>query len=245
MLLGPKTTLTVEHGLRDFKFDEATLVGSSLSEALDRTETTTTARGRYVLTPLTTMVVTADVRADRFRVSTGRDSDSVRVTGGLELRPLALVAGRAVMGVREFTPRSSAIPAFTGTVADVELSYQLRDLTRLIWLLQRDVDYSFEASQAYYVSTGTRLSAVQALGGGWDVVAHVGRTALGYQARVDSDSTERGRTDRVIVYGGGVGRRFGTELRIGMELEYGTRTSSVRTRSYEGLRGGGTFSYGF
>ncbi len=245
VLLGPKTTLTVEHGLRDFKFDEATLVGSSLSEALDRTETTTTARGRYVLTPLTTMVVTADVRADRFRVSTGRDSDSVRVTGGLELRPLALVAGRAVMGVREFTPRSSAIPAFTGTVADVELSYQLRDLTRLIWLLQRDVDYSFEASQAYYVSTGTRLSAVQALGGGWDVVAHVGRTALGYQARVDSDSTERGRTDRVLVYGGGVGRRFGTELRIGMELEYGTRTSNVRVRSYKGLRGGGTVSYGF
>ena len=76
-------------------------------------------------------------------------------------------------------------------------------------------------------------------------MAHVGRTALGYQARVDSDSTERGRTDRVLVYGGGVGRRFGTELRIGMELEYGTRTSNVRVRSYKGLRGGGTVSYGF
>lgn len=243
LLLGASTTFALEYGEREFAFDDASLAGTSLAQALDRRETMTSARLRYVITPLTTMVANADVREDRFRYSIDRNSNSARVTGGLELRPLALVAGRAVVGVRRFEPDSMQVPAFTGVVADVELAYQIRDLTRFVVLVQRDVDYSFEVAQAYYVSTGLRLSAIQALGSGWDIVGHVGRTGLDYRKRLDN--ADRNRRDRVLVYGLGTGRRLGTELRLGIELEYGTRTSSVSARSYEGLRGGGTFSYGF
>lgn len=243
--IGARGRLLLEHGARELRFDEATLAGESLARALDRRETTSAAGGRLVLTPLTTVVIGAEVRQDRFRYATDRNSDSVKVTGGLELRPLALISGRAMVGARQFEPDSSQVPAFTGVVSDVELAYQVRDLTRFVGLVQRDVDYSFEPSQAYYVSTGLRLSVIQAIGGGWDVVAHTGRTDLVYRARPDGFDGERGRRDRVRAYGLGVGHRFGTEVRLGLDLEYVTRSSSVQTRTYEGLRGGGSFSYGF
>jgi hypothetical protein len=245
LLIGARSRLTLEHGRRELRYDDATLAGASLARALDRRETTRAVRAHLVLTPLTTLALAAEARQDRFRLSTDRNSDSVRVTGGLHLRPLALVSGRAVVGARRFEPASPLVPAFTGVVADVELAYQVRDLTRFVGLVQRDVDYSFEPSQAYYVSTGLRLSVVQALGWGWDVVAHTGRTDLAYRARPDSADPERGRRDRVHAYGLGVGRRFGTDIRLGLDLEYVTRSSSVRSRTFEGLRGGGSFSYGF
>ncbi|MCC7043663.1 MAG: outer membrane beta-barrel protein [Acidobacteria bacterium] len=244
LLIGARSRLALEHGQRELRFDDATLAGESLARALDRRETTSAVRAQLVLTPLTTMVIAAEARRDRFRYSIDRSSDSAKVTGGLVLRPLALVSGRALVGARRFEPKSPLVPAFTGMVADVELAYQVRDLTRFVGLVQRDVDYSFEPSQAYYVSTGLRLSVVQAIGGGWDVVAHAARTDLAYRARSDSDP-ERDRRDRVHGYGLGVGRRFGTEVRLGLDLEYVTRSSSVRRRTYEGLRGGGSFSYGF
>lgn len=242
---GPSTLVTLEHGARRLGFNDALVAGSSLSYGLNRLETASRLTVRRALTPLTTLRVAGEYRADEFEHATERDSESIRLMGGLELRPLALVSGRAYLGARRFDPASPLVPAFTGTVADVELAWQFRDLTRLVGLVERDVDYSFEPSQAYYVSTAWRLSAIQALGPGWDVVGHVGRTRLAYRSRLDAIDHERNRRDHVLVYGLGAGRRFGTELRVGFELEYATRASSVRSRSYEGLRGGGTFSYGF
>jgi hypothetical protein len=245
LLVGARSRVALEYGQRELRFDDATLAGESLARALDRRETTSAVRAQLVLTPLTTVVIAAEARQDRFRYSTDRSSDSARVTGGLALRPLALVSGRALVGARRFEPKSPLVSPFTGMVADVELAYQVRDLTRFVGLVQRDVDYSFEPSQAYYVSTGLRLSVVQAIGGGWDVVAHAARTDLSYRARSDGSDPERDRRDRVHAYGLGVGRRLGTEVRLGLDLEHVTRSSSVRRRTYEGLRGGGSFSYGF
>jgi len=218
---------------------------ATLAETLNRTETASRVALQRALTPLTTLNVAAEYRSDDFETAVDRDSESYRLVGGLDLRPLALVAGRALVGVRSFRPDSPMAPRFTGTVADVELTYQFRDLTRLMGLVARDIDYSYDPAQAYYVSTAWRLSAIQALGPGWDITAHAGRTRLAYRSRLDATIDERDRRDHVLVYGLGFGRRLGTDMRVGVEIEYGTRRSSVRDRTYEGLRGGGTFSYGF
>lgn len=242
--LGAESRLVLEHGVREYRFDDASVGGTSFSEALDRRETTSGIEARLVATPLTTLVFGGETRQDRFRYLSDRNSDSLKVSGGLELRPLALVSGRAMLGMRRFEPKVPVVPDFTGAVADVELAYQVRDFTRFVGLVQRDVDYSFEPSQAYYVSTGLRLTVTQVLGGGWDVVAHAGRTTLAYRQRTDVE-TDRGRRDQVEAYGLGIGRRLGTEVRLGLDLEYLTRSSTVQSRTYEGLRGGGVFSYGF
>jgi hypothetical protein len=242
---GPSTFVSLEHGARQVEFGDVRLGEATLAETLNRTETSSRVALQRALTPLTTLNVAAEYRSDDFETAVDRDSESYRLVGGLDLRPLALVAGRALVGVRSFRPDSPMAPRFTGTVADVELTYQFRDLTRLMGLVARDIDYSYDPAQAYYVSTAWRLSAIQALGPGWDITAHAGRTRLAYRSRLDATIDERDRRDHVLVYGLGFGRRLGTDMRVGVEIEYGTRRSSVRDRTYEGLRGGGTFSYGF
>ncbi len=245
LLMGPRTTVTLEYGERDFRYGDVDNEGLSFARTLDRREELGTVRGRVVLTPLTSIAVEATSRRDRFRFSPERNGESAAITGAVEFRPLALIAGRAVVGVRRFDPVDAEVPDYTGVVSDVELSYQLRDLTRFVVTVRRDLDYSFESLQAYYVSTGTRLSLVQALGASWDVIGHVGRTDLDYRARTGGAVAEAGRSDLVTVYGLGLGRRLGTDIRVGLDVEYASRDSNVPIRAYEGLRGGGSFSYGF
>jgi hypothetical protein len=244
VLLGAKTTIGLEYAEREFDFGDAGLEGTDLARTLDRREATTRLLGRYALTPLTTLVMQAAVREDRFRLSPDRNTDSQLLLPGVEFKPLALIAGRAAVGVRRFQPRSGNLPGFTGVVSDVELSYLMRDLTRWTVGVARDVDYSFQELQPYYVSTGTTLSVVQALGAGWDVVGRFQHTMLDYRALVGvTDGTDR--RDRVTVYGGGAGRRFGTTVRIGIDVDQARRTSNAVARSYDGLRVGGSFTYGF
>ena len=244
VLLGAKTTVGLEYAEREFEFGDAGIEGTELARTLDRREATARVLGRYALTPLTTLVVEAAAREDRFRLSPDRNTDSQLLRPGFEFKPLALIAGRAAVGVRRFKPRSGNLPGYTGVVSDVELSYLMRDLTRFTAGVARDVDYSFEEQQPYYVSTGTTFSVVQALGSSWDVVGRFEHTTLDYQSLTGAtDGVDR--RDRVTVYGGGAGRRFGTVIRIGIDVDQARRTSSVDARTYEGLRVGGSFTYGF
>lgn len=245
ILAGARTTVTLAYGTRQFEYDDASLQGTSLAWLLDRDEAIGTVGARHAVTPLTSLVVEAAVRRDRFRFSTERNSEGARATAGVEFRPLALVSGRAVVGVQRFEPDSDDVPDYTGVVSDVELAYQLRDWTRFVVLVERDLDYSFEALQAYYVSTGLRLSVVQALGGAWDVIGHVARTDLDYRPNALATPEEIGRLDRVTAWGVGFGRRFASGVRVGVDIEHARRESNLHYRTYEGWRGGGSFTYGF
>lgn len=246
LLIGARSWISAEHGVRELRYDDRTDAGAELATALDRRETRSSLRAGFSLTPLTTLVIGGEARRDRFGRTPDRNSDTVKVDGGLELRPLALISGRATAGVRRFEPVATTVQPFTGAVADVALVYQLRDMTRLSGLVQRDVDYSFDEAQAYYVSTAWTVSMTQIVGAGFDVVARVGRTGFDYRAALP-DAILDGDTRRDVVdaYGLGVGRRLGTEVRVGVDLEYVTRRSNRPGRNYEGMRGGGSFSYGF
>lgn len=244
--LGPTVSVDVTHAERRYDFAVGGEGNAALADALNRRERETTAVGRIALTPLTTFAVRAGARRDRFERSSFRDSNSFIVMPGVEFKPLALIAGTAYVGFRQFDPIAADVPAFRGMVADVGLSYLLRDLTRLTVDAERDVDYSFEAGQPYYVSNGARLSIVQALGASWDVAAHIGRTTLAYRTRGNApDESVANRADRFVVYGVGIGRRLGTEVRIGVDIEYARRASTVAGRAYDGIRGGGSLTYGF
>jgi hypothetical protein len=243
--LGPRLWLDVARGDRTYEFDPGLFGRVIFADALNRRETETTLIGRWILTPLTTIRVTAGERRDRFETTPLRNSDSQFVIPGIEFKPLALVSGTAAVGYKRFRPLSDGVPSFVGAVADVQLSYLLRDLTRISVIVRRDVDYSFEDAQPYYVSDGSRLSVIQALGSAWDVTASVGRTALAYRTRGASGGVVVGRRDRVLVTGLGVGRRMGREVRVGVDIEYAARVSSVTDREYAGVRAGGVVTYGF
>lgn len=244
--IGAKLTLDLAQERRRMDFDDQQFRDVSLDDALSRRETETTLTARYLLTPLTTMVAQAATRKDRFLRSPLRNADTQAVSGGLVFKPLALIAGTATVGVRRFTPLSDDLPEFQGVIANVDLAYLMRDLTRWTVGVTRDVDYSYETTDPYFVSTGVTASVTQALGGGWDVVARGARTALDYQAVTAAAGTSAaGRRDRVNVFGGGIGRRLGTNVRVGVDVNKAVRRSTVAGRGYQGVRVGGSVTYGF
>ena len=244
--IGAKLTLDLAQERRRMDFDDLQVRDISLDDALSRRETETTLTARYLLTPLTTLVAQAARRRDRFLRSPLRNADTQAVSGGLVFKPLALIAGTATAGVRRFTPLDSTLPAFEGVIANIDLAYLMRDLTRWTVAVARDVDYSYETTDPYFVSTGVNASITQALGGGWDVVARGARTTLDYQALTTaSGAGSAGRRDRVTVFGGGIGRRLGTDVRVGLDADKSRRRSTVAGRGYEGVRVGGSVTYGF
>ena len=86
---------------------------------------------------------------------------------------------------------------------------------------------------------------MQAIGSGWDVVGRVGVTRMAYQAFDRIGSVLPDRTDRTWLVGTGVGRRFGTDVRIGVDVNYVTRVSGAPFRDYSGVRAGGSVTYGY
>jgi hypothetical protein len=164
---------------------------------------------------------------------------------GLEFKPLALISGSAFVGVRSFSPARDDLPGFNGLTAAVDLHYIARDRLRLHAVVNRDVDYSFEPNLPYYVSTSFRTDATQAIGGSWDVVGRVGLTRMAYQGFDQVGALTLDRNDRTWLVGTGVGRRVGTDVRLGVDVNYVTRTSSVPFREYSGVRAGGSVTYGY
>ena len=97
--------MTYESMMREF--GEAVVGEVALADALNRDERASAFEGRFVLTPLTSLVFETEYRQDRFERTTSRDTDTVLVEGGLEFKPLALISGRARVGFRHFAPREA------------------------------------------------------------------------------------------------------------------------------------------
>ena len=238
--------LSFEAAMRQETLDfGATKHGSALlAAALNRDVHEGSLAMRYELTPLTTFVLTTAARYDRFESARVRDSDSLSVVPGLQFKPLAIVAGSAAVGFRRFRTLDDDAPDYTGLVAHVDLQYIARDATKFAARVARDVDYSFEPLQPFYVATSRLLTVTQALGYDWDAVGRLGYDTLAYRG-FESLGLERGRTDRVSIFGAGIGRRFGDSLRIGVDVDYARRSSDVAARSYNGMRAGGSVTYGY
>jgi hypothetical protein len=255
----PQTTLTKKAGVTAaltsvlsvaaegqstaFQLDRVGGTSGELADSLNRHDTSGSVSFRYVATPLTTVVVKTTVEHDRFDVTPLRNSDSLTVMPGFEFKPFALVSGSAFVGYRRFNALDPSVPDYSGPAAAVSLSYIAREMTRLSVGIRRDVEYSFEVSQPYYVSTGADMSVTQMLGPNWDVIGRLGRTRLDYRNLVGV-TAEAGRRDRLSNWGIGVGRHLPSGPRVGFDVDYSRRLSVVDGRGFHGFRFGGSVTYG-
>jgi hypothetical protein len=241
----PRLTFDLSYEARSFDFGQGEFGDIVLATELNRTERESTATASWAMTPLTSFVIKGAHRNDQFTDAVQRDSRSVSVMSGLEFKPLALISGSAYLGFRTFTPTRDDLPAFNGLTAAVDLHYIAHDRFRLDLALKRDVDYSFERDLPYYVATSIRTDAMQAIGGAWDVVGRFGVTRMVYQefVRVGTETLER--ADRTWLVGTGIGRRVGTDVRLGLDVSYVTRAANVTSRRYSGVRAGGSVTYGY
>jgi hypothetical protein len=216
--------------------------GVDLSTVLNRQSDAERIDLRVRLTPLTTFVVRTEAAQDRFDTEAIRNLDSVRVMPGFELRPEALIAGEAFVGVRHFKTLSSDVTDFTGLVAAVKTTYTAR-ATRIGLKVSRDLEYSYQVEQPYYALTDTGLDVTERVTTTWDLVGRTSWQSLAYRNIATSTLPER--TDHSWQAGGGVGYRLGQTFRIGLDANYYKRqVNDIAARNYKGLRVGASVSYG-
>jgi hypothetical protein len=231
---------------RTFAFDDGeTFRDVDLRNELNRRVTTAMGTIRHELTPLTTATLEAGVEQDRFEFDPLRDSNSTRVMAGLSFAPDALISGRAQIGYRRFKPLASTVPAYSGSTAAVNVSYVAAAFTRLSAQVNRDVEFSFDATEPYYLLTGITGTITQQIFGPVDLQGRAGMQRLAYRVRDDLTTTLPDRSDHVRSFGGGVGYRVGLDLRVGFNVDHVSRTSPLPDREYDGWRYGTTASYGF
>lgn len=222
----------------------AEFLGINLSDQLNRTVTEEGLSVRYEITPLTSFTIEATREQDRFEFSNLRDSDSSRLTAGIKFDPAALIKGGLVIGFRDFKPLDGSLPGFRGTTVAADLSYVLLGMTKIGVKGTRDVQYSFDINQPYYLQTGVNLEVTQQIAGPFDAVARGGVARLDYQDRVGVIVAVSNRIDHMETYGGGFGYHIGRDTRIGVNIDQYERLSPVTGRQYKGLKYGLAVTYG-
>ncbi len=241
-----KTELGASFKRSRLKYDDReTLFGATLAEALNRQEDTTGFQFRYALTPLTTFVTDVSVGRDRFDMPNVRDSDSIKVLPGFELKPFALISGRVFVGYRQFKPLDDSLPDYTGLVAAVRARYTY-SATRLEVNVERDVAYSFEETQPYYALLDYGLTVTERITHRWDLVGLGSIQRLAYRALQTGPAQNAipERIDRGRTYGGGVGYRLNDTTRVGFNVSHTERKSPATRRNFEGTRLFGSITYG-
>ena len=243
--LTAKTGLRLEAHRRrlDYREDEF-YFGNSLQETLNHRTDSLGLSWRQKLTPLTTFVVLSEYEKERFDFEASRDAKGLRVMPGFEFDPFALIGGKVFVGFRSFDTNDPLLPNYSGLVADVEANYRAR-ATRFDVRVQRDVDYSAEEIEPYYLLTDAGLKVTQKITHRWDVVGMASKQWLDYR-RIEglALSDAPSHADHSYRLGGGVGYTLGNSVRVGVDLAYYKRSSPLVLREYDGLRVGGSFTYG-
>ncbi len=246
--LSPKTYVELSGSQTNVDFAaDAVFNDVNMRETLNRTTRSVLVSMREDLTPLTTVVVRGDAGSNRFPLSPIRDADSISVMPGLELKPRALISGSAYVGVRRFTPNTRALPTFNGTVASAALNYTLQSSTRFTATVDRDLAYSFEPQQPYYVVSGYGLTVRRQIVGRTDVTGGAIRQQYAYRGLLLSarPAAAPDRLDVTRTFSVSVGYRFGQDTRLGFGAFYRQRESNVvGDRDYQGFRFITSLEYG-
>src|SRR3954470_14099629 len=161
---------------------------TSLQRTLNRDNEMIGIRARYRLTSLNSLALRYERERDTFELSPWRDSESYRVMPGVEFKPRALVNGTAYVGYRKFTPADPTIlPGFEGLVAQLTMSYTLLGATTFGVSGSRDLTYSYEELQPFFIDNSVGASVRRALGRRFDVLASADRHLYEYQQLLTSD----------------------------------------------------------
>lgn len=215
----------------------------SLAEQLNHRVDLIAGGARFRLTPLTTLLVTAEVEQERFERAPLRDADSVFVAPTIAIDTGGAISGDVRAGFRSFTPRDPELTAYRGFIGSAHLHYLVFSLTRVDVEANHDVAFSFDPNQPYYLERGGRLTITQQVLGPLHVIGIAERRELRNQ-RLGGTSFD-GRREVTSSIGGGVGVQLQTQIRFAVTYEFTERTSSEPIgRNYERTRVLGSITYG-
>jgi hypothetical protein len=168
----------------------------------------------------------------------------LRVTPGVQFKPNALISGGASVGYLRFDTLEASVPPFHGAYGSVDLSYTLLGTTRFSVQSVRDVEYSFDPSRPYYLSTGITGSVTQALSGSWAITARAGKQRLNYSETASDVIGGSPPVDTIDLYGARIAYRLSPGIQLGVDADYHRRRAWEPGRDYAGLRAGFFLTYG-
>lgn len=239
-----RTAVTAWVGRVNTTWDrDAQYLGTSLAEQLDVSIDTLAAGARYRATPLTTLSITGEVERDRFARSPVRDADRWFLGPAVDFDAGATIIGHAKAGYQQFRPLDPLVASYRGLAASASLQYTLLDLMRVKFEGGRDVDYSYDPIQPYYLESGGLLMVSQHVFGPIEAIGIGERRDLRHQRLGESSFDGRREITRTI--GGGFAIQVRKQMRFEMIYEQRTRTSSdAGGRDYERRRLYGSAIYG-
>ena len=222
--------------------DDDAYLGTSLGEELNRTTDAVSASLRFQATPLTTLTFTGYVGRDTFEFADSRDAKSrggeVAVNFGSE----AVIRGRLAVGFRDHAPVDPTLAGFRGMTGRGGVTTVLPWRAILGADYVRDVQYSYDEAEGYYVENGADVVYTQRIGGPFDVQVKVGRHALDYSARLASPA----RSEALRSYQGGIGYSVESGSRVGINYEFADRVGEPTVdRPFSRRRLFGSFTYEF
>jgi hypothetical protein len=250
LALTSRLLLTVQGRQSEVRYDADDVLGTALQRTLNNQRDAVQVTARHRLTSLTAIASRFDVFRDRFEYSPVRDSRSYRVMPGVEFRPQALLNGSAYVGYRKFTPEHhEVLPDFAGLVADLGLSYTLLGATTFGTTYRRDLTYSYEELQPFFIDNTVGASVRRALGARFDLMGGIDRHRYDYQRTLTAETAVPNapqQVDTTWSYSASVGYRLRPETRLGFGVSYWQRDSTTRRfREYDNLRVGITMTGGF
>ena len=229
------------------EYDRHDPLGAGLARQLNSNFVATSAAVRYKATPLTTLEVTAETRKEQFSSAPDRDNESWSVVPGIELNPRALISGTAKVGYRSLRGSSSVLPPYQGPVAAVELDYTLLESSTISFTADRDIAFSFQVFEPYYVSTGYGVSFEHRFTDRFEIDVGTRWFDSEYRAFVSTaNAAPTGRVDTWRSYSVGLQRRLNRSTTIGVDASHFSRRSNrAGLRDYDGLLMGLTSTFAF
>ena len=147
---------------------DAVYQGVSLQDSLNRNLTSFEGVAQMVLTPMSSLQVSGGPFYDRFINAPERDGNGYRAYVGGQFNPRALVSGRALVGLMHFETQSTG-RTYTGPTYNIGLTTSkgpvLIDVTG-----SRIVDYSFDNTQGFYISSSLDTFIGVRTQSGWDLM---------------------------------------------------------------------------
>ncbi len=228
------------------RFDATAIYdGVQLRDTLGRDTRTGRLAARWRATPLTSFGLRVEAEADRFPWAPERNADTARVTAGVDMRPRALVSGSANVGVQRFRTLSRKLPDDEGLFAQATLAYRIVSSTSLELTAKRDVGYSYQVREPYYVVKMWGLVVRRHLGSSF--AASLGALRNWYAYRpfdqafpaVEDAALKPGRVDLTWNYTASISHGSPRDRQVGVAASYVDRQSSTkRTLAYNSTRVG-------
>ena len=189
---------------------------SSLREKLNRNEFGVGGGLEVMLTPLTGVRFFAEQHTSDFIYAPIRNGTGARIGGSLSLTGPALISGNVEAGLREFRSASSDV-SFRGLFANASLTRTFPTETTIGVRFERDLEFSYDATLAYFVGQSMVFTATQPLGESIATQFAIGRHTLTY----DRASPDTVPTNAVSEYALVLGRKVRKRTWVGASVEWG------------------------